>query len=224
MTNNFDIYEWRMQQALKELDELSQKQKKIAQAAPPEDKITGDDFKALRAKKSMDEQPAEMIYKTGIDIPRDNTEMHFNYEDLEEDYSLTEDDWMQPDDESDMAHGQLYSIKQLASELCDIIDDGEQLDAWVQAKLTKAEDYLNSVYNYMKGEEAEYKRSMDRDDDDIEIDDVILGAQFMERKGDTDYKRAKDAKRFGVKGEKNTFGAGVAKGEKIEKEKLSRRK
>ena len=209
MTNNFDIYEWRMQQALKELDELSKKQEKIAQAAPPEDKITGDDFKALRSKKSMDEQPAKMVHDA---------------EDLEEDYSLTEDDWMQPDDESDMAHGQLRSIKDLASELCDIIDDGEQLDAWVQSKLTKAEDYLNSVYNYMKGEEAEYKRSMDRDDDDIEIDDVILGAQFMERKGDTDYKRAKDAKRFGVKGEKNTFGAGVARGEKIEKEKLSRRK
>jgi len=207
MTNNFDIYEWRLQQALKELDELSNKQKKIAKAAPPKDKITGDDFKALRAKKSMEEQPTEMIH---------------NAEYLEEDYSLTEDDWMQPDDESDMAHGQLYSIKHLASELCDIIDDGEQLDAWVQAKLTKAEDYLNSVYNYMKGEEAEYKRSMDKDDD--YEDEIILGAQFMERRGDTDYKRAKDAKRFGVKGEKNTFGAGVAKGEKIEKAKLSRRK
>jgi len=223
MTNNFDIYEWRMQQALKELDELSQKQKKIAQAAPPEDEINGDDFRALQAKKSMDEQPVEMIYKTGIEIPKDNIKMHHDAEDLEEDYSLTEDDWMQPDDESDMAHSQLYSIKHLASELCDIVDDGEQLDAWVQAKLTKAEDYLHSVYNYMRGEEAEYKRSMDKDDE-IEVDDVILGAQFMERRGDTDYKRAKDAKRFGVKGEKNTFGAGVAKGEKIEKEKLSRRK
>ena len=143
--------------------------------------------------------------------------------------NMKEDDWMQPDDESDMAHGQLYNIKELATKLCNMIKEGDQLDAWVQAKLTKAEDYLHSVYNYMRGEEAEYKRSMDRDDDyrdddDIEIDDVILGAQFMERKGDTDYKRAKDAKRFGVKGEKNTFGAGVAKGEKIEKEKLSRRK
>lgn len=218
--NNFDIYEWRLQQALKEAEfdpekadrnkdgKLSSWEKKIGQTIA----------------KNMDEQPAEMIYKTSIDIPRDNTEMHFNAEDLEEDYSLTEDDWMQPDDESDMAHSQLYSIKHLASELCDIIDDGEQLDAWVQSKLTKAEDYLHSVYNYMRGEEAEYKRSMDRDDDDDEMEDVILGAQFMERKGDTDYKRAKDAKRFGVKGEKNTFGAGVAKGEKIEKEKLSRRK
>jgi len=193
MTNNFDIYEWRLQQALKEA-EFDPKKADLNK----DGKLSDYEEKLGRAiAKNMEEQPAKMVHDA---------------EDLEEDYSLTEDDWMQPDDESDMAHGQLYSIKQLASELCDIIDDGEQLDAWVQAKLTKAEDYLNSVYNYMKGEEAEYKRSMDRDDDDIEIDDVILGAQFMERKGDTDYKRAKDAKRFGVKGEK------------IEKEKLSRRK
>ena len=53
--------------------------------------------------------------------------------------------------------------------------------------------------------------------------DIILGAQFYEGRGDTDYKRARDAKRFGKTGEKNTFGAGVAKGEKIEKAKLRRK-
>ena len=52
----------------------------------------------------------------------------------------------------------------------------------------------------------------------------LLGAQFYEGRGDTDYRRAKAAKRFGKKGEKNTFGAGVEKGERIEKARLSRRK
>jgi len=199
--NNFDIREWRMQQALKEFNELSDKQKKIASAAEPKDKITGDDFKALRAaKKTMKEQPVKM------------------YHDAED---LEEDDWKQPDDESDMAHSQLRSVKSLADKLCNMIDDGEQLDAWVQSKLTKAEDYLNSVYNYLAGEESEEMDdmpSMHSSDSDI-----ILGAQFYEGRGDTDYKRARDAKRFGKKGEKNIFGAGVAKGEKIEKAKLRRK-
>jgi hypothetical protein len=62
---------------------------------------------------------------------------------------------MQPDDESDMAGSQLTSIKQNVNKLAGIIDDGEQLDAWVQSKLTKAEDYLNSVYNYLQGEEVQ---------------------------------------------------------------------
>jgi hypothetical protein len=206
--NNFDIREWRMQQALKEFNELSDKQKKIASAAEPKDKITGDDFKALRtAKKSMKEQPI-VPNPTGPN-------MSFDAEDLEE------DDWKQPDDESDMAHSQLRAVKDLSDKLCNMIDDGEQLDAWVQSKLTKAEDYLNSVYRYLAGEEEE-------DMDDMPSmhssdSDVILGAQFYEGRGDTDYKRARDAKRFGKKGEKNTFGAGVAKGEKIEKAKLRRK-
>jgi hypothetical protein len=206
--NNFDIREWRMQQALKEFNELSDKQNKIASAAEPKDKITGDDFKALRtAKKSMKEDPL-VPNKTGVN-------MAFDAEDLEE------DDWKQSDDESDMAHSQLRAVKDLSDKLCNMIDDGEQLDAWVQSKLTKAEDYLNSVYRYLAGEEEE-------DMDDMPSmhssdSDVILGAQFYEGRGDTDYKRARDAKRFGKKGEKNTFGAGVAKGEKIEKAKLRRK-
>jgi len=41
--------------------ELSPKQKKIAQAAPPEDKITGADFAALRSKKKLKEYINELI-------------------------------------------------------------------------------------------------------------------------------------------------------------------
>jgi hypothetical protein len=85
--------------------------------------------------------------------------------------NMNEDDWMQKDDEADMAHGQLYNIKRLSTELCDMIDSEEQLDAWVQAKLTKAEDYLQSVYGYLYGEEAHNQR-IDKDPKNI-----IVGGQ-----------------------------------------------
>ena len=201
--NNFDIREWRMQQALKE-----------AEFDPKKSDLNRDgklsDYEEKRGKaiaKNIKEDPL-VPNPTGPN-------MSFDAEDLEE------DDWKQPDDESDMAHSQLRAVKDLADKLCNMIDDGEQLDAWVQSKLTKAEDYLNSVYRYLAGEEEE-------DMDDMPSmhssdSDVILGAQFYEGRGDTDYKRARDAKRFGKKGEKNTFGAGVAKGEKIEKAKLRRK-
>ncbi len=42
------------------------------------------------------------------------------------------------------------------------------------------------------------------------------------KEGDTDAKRADDAKRLGKKGEENIYGAGVAKGEKIEKSKIKK--
>ena len=216
MTNKFDIHEWRMQQALRELNEKLDAVGKEDSDINNDGKTDSTDKYLMKKRqaiaKNIKEQPAEMVYDA---------------EDLEEtNNSLTEDDWMQADDESDMAHGQLYSVKDLADKLCNMIDDGEQLDAWVQAKLTKAEDYLNSVYNYLRGEEHE----MDYDQPEMprlqgpKPNDVILGAQFYEGRGDTDYRRAKAAKRFGKKGEKNTFGAGVEKGERIEKARLSRRK
>ena len=69
--------------------------------------------------------------------------------------SLKEDDWKQGEDESDMALSQISSIIELSNNLKTLISDGEQLDAWVQSKLTKAQDYLNSVYGYLKGEEEQ---------------------------------------------------------------------
>jgi hypothetical protein len=68
---------------------------------------------------------------------------------------LQEDDWMQANDESDMADAQLTSIKQNVDLLADLIDDGEQLDAWVQSKLTMAQDYLQSVVDYLQSEDPQ---------------------------------------------------------------------
>ena len=198
--NNFDIREWRMQQALKEA-EFDPKKSDLNRDGKLSDY---EKKRGMTIAKNIKEQPI-VPNPTGPN-------MSFDAEDLEE------DDWKQPDDESDMAHSQLRAVKDLADKLCNMIDDGEQLDAWVQSKLTKAEDYLNSVYRYLAGEEMDDMPSMHSSDSD-----VILGAQFYEGRGDTDYKRARDAKRFGKKGEKNTFGAGVAKGEKIEKAKLRRK-
>lgn len=68
---------------------------------------------------------------------------------------IYEDDHLQSDDESSMAQAQLKSIQSNASKLMDIIGDDDQLDAWVQAKLTKAEDYLDSVAGYQSSEQDE---------------------------------------------------------------------
>lgn len=66
---------------------------------------------------------------------------------------LKEDDHLDSDDESSMAQAQLKSIQSNASKLMDIIGDDEQLDAWVQSKLTKAEDYLDAAAGYLHSEE-----------------------------------------------------------------------
>jgi hypothetical protein len=56
-------------------------------------------------------------------------------------------------DEVSMVRTQLKQIIENATRLMQMTQDGNQYDAWVQAKLTKAADYLESVYNYQSTEQ-----------------------------------------------------------------------
>ena len=68
---------------------------------------------------------------------------------------VNEDDWMNYDDESKMAHSQLVSIQSSIDKLNNLIHPEDQLDAWVQSKLTLAQDYLETISDYLSGEEGE---------------------------------------------------------------------
>jgi hypothetical protein len=65
---------------------------------------------------------------------------------------IGKDDYV--DDEGRMAKSQLYKAGKYAMKLHDMLDDMEQLPAWVQAKLTKASDYMSVVYHYLDYEFA----------------------------------------------------------------------
>jgi hypothetical protein len=54
--------------------------------------------------------------------------------------------------EGKMAQGQLRRISELANMIADQFDDGSNLEEWVEAKITKSQDYLSSVMNYMRGQ------------------------------------------------------------------------
>ena len=56
------------------------------------------------------------------------------------------------DHEASMAKSDLYKAAKYAAELEQMIHDGEELDGWVQAKITKAADYLSSVKHYLEYE------------------------------------------------------------------------
>lgn len=67
--------------------------------------------------------------------------------------AVEEDHHLDPNDDSNMAKSQLYAIAKYALELLQMIKDGDPLDAWVQAKITKAADYIDAVQHYLEGEE-----------------------------------------------------------------------
>ena len=54
------------------------------------------------------------------------------------------------DEEGKMAKRQLSDIARYSQELMEMLSDETQLEAWVQAKLTKAADYIKTVKHYVE--------------------------------------------------------------------------
>jgi hypothetical protein len=88
------------------------------------------------------------------------------------------------DYEGQMARTQLISIVKNAKSLFDSIGEKTQLQAWVQSKLTKAEDYLNAVRSYLDGESISNTAPLminnepGKDDEGtaLSVGDVVRGA------------------------------------------------
>ena len=71
--------------------------------------------------------------------------------------AVTEDDLSQDpgeyDQEGEMAKQDLITAADAANELRSILTSDENLPEWVQAKITKAVDYLDTARDYMKAKD-----------------------------------------------------------------------
>jgi len=72
------------------------------------------------------------------------------------------------DYEGEMAKSELRNMIQNAEELFNMLDEDTQLEAWVQSKLTKANDYINSVTQYLKYQSPPQQASM-MDEEKMEV-------------------------------------------------------
>ena len=90
------------------------------------------------------------------------------------------------DYEGGMAKSQMLKMKKYAMALCDMVDDETQLEAWVQAKITKASDYMSSVYHYLDYQKSKMNEAFElngRKVVDLEADgggssDPFIGAAY----------------------------------------------
>jgi len=76
-------------------------------------------------------------------------------EGMEDEESIAVVDRGEYDREGDMAKEQLHTAADAARELHDILDSDENLPEWVQSKITKAMDYLDTARDYMKASDSE---------------------------------------------------------------------
>ena len=194
---------------MKELNEkdLPGNQEKIAQAAPPKDKITAADFKALRAKKGM---------KKEVDMPTD-------YSGKPAIPGLGPVVGMKEDHEVSMAHNSLESIIKSAMELkAKLGDDEKDIPAWIQDHITNAENYINQAsknyHEYSAGEHdmdelpdgTEEVPAGDEEDDEMALQSImesLLGeakkkpsAGLSKKQKSAIVKKAKKGKDIGKKG------------------------
>ena len=56
------------------------------------------------------------------------------------------------DHEAKMARADLMKMHEYSAKLFRMIGPNDELDGWVQAKITKASDYISSVYHYLEYE------------------------------------------------------------------------
>jgi hypothetical protein len=114
-------------------------------------------------------------------------------------------------DEAGMAKDQLTSAERAASELHDLLDSDEDLPEWVQAKITKAVDYLNMANTTMKSRhdqgdvhkmsEAEKPDHMDQAMEEEEVTDEgneFTGALAKAKASNQDHFEV-DGKKYTVK-------------------------
>ena len=93
-----------------------------------------------------------------------------------------------PDGEADregaMAKADLYKLASYSHKLFQQIQDEDQLEGWVQAKITKAADYIASVYHYLEYEMkfSEYGKQLDDSDVLSESQKRVLKTRLMEAK------------------------------------------
>lgn len=111
---------------------MGSKEKKLAQGA-------------LKGAKDMSKAFAGLYRdKDGV-LRSKNTKQQDVAEDFNAEY----------DDEAGMAQGSLHTLKNAVEGLQQVIDSGDNLPEWCQEKISLAEDYLVTVWDYLQSEKAQ---------------------------------------------------------------------
>lgn len=80
----------------------------------------------------------------------------------------------EPDEEGGMARGELFKIGKYAVELRKMLQNDDQLPAWVQSKITKCAAMMGDVKHFLEGQMADQSDQMapeQEGDEEVELGD-----------------------------------------------------
>ena len=125
-----------LQQAQGQIEQLAAFQQQVAAMAQqdPENPLAGQIMGMLGEGISLNESIIELDIPDVVDmVPQQGAAQHH-----------------EEHGEGKMANAQLQRASQDAMWLLDNVDNSQELESWVQAKITKAADYIQSVRNYLE--------------------------------------------------------------------------
>jgi hypothetical protein len=124
------------------------------------------------------------------------------------------------DHEGAMAKADLYKLANYSMKLFKQVNDDQQLEAWVQAKITKAADYIASVYHYLEYEMkfSEYGNKLENSDMYSESEKLELKNKLQEAREMLKVLKLQQAERLdeGKKAKKDYDGDGKVESGKDE--------
>lgn len=120
------------------------------------------------------------------------------------------------DDEGRMAKADLYKLAKYSLKLFKSLEEDTQLEGWVQAKITKAADYIASVYHYLEYEMkfSEYGKAIEDSDVYTESQKIQLKQKLQEARDKIKLLKKAHAEKIT---EATGFRAGDKKKGKVEK-------
>jgi len=113
------------------------------------------DMKETKETK-MSKEVMEMRKLAGLPLMENYIYAQEEDDNIPQDGEPSDDDKAEYDQEGRMAKNDLAGAADAAKELEAILQDDENLPEWVQAKITKALDYLDTARDYMKHNDVEY--------------------------------------------------------------------
>jgi hypothetical protein len=116
-----------------------------------------DDFLKKSQILTVSEEDDDDIEMTpmGAELDVEETEMEDDDSEEKEEKAEKDEEEKEVEDAGEMAYGQLERCIDYSKMLRKRVQPGTEIEPWIAAKITKAMDYLQSVFNYLDGQDGE---------------------------------------------------------------------
>jgi len=116
-----------------------------------------DDFLKKSQILTVSEEDDDDIEMTpmGAELDVEETEMEDDDSEEKEEKAEKGEEEKEVEDAGEMAYGQLERCIDYSKMLRKRVQPGTEIEPWIAAKITKAMDYLQSVFNYLDGQDGE---------------------------------------------------------------------